>query len=70
MSTIGTPTSNLPVMRRQALSAPAQRLQRAVPQAQTQANGFPKSALSPSNSVKTGRGMATTASRHILNLHL
>lgn len=70
MSTSGIPTSNLPVLPRQALPSPAQRLQRAGRQVQTQANGLPRSALNPSNSVKTGRGMAATASRHILNLHL
>ena len=69
MSTSGISTSNFPVPHRQALQLPARRLQQAGRQAQAQANGLPKSALNPSNSIKTGRTMATTASQHFLNLH-
>lgn len=66
---ISTPAP--PALRPQALQFPARRQQHvAGHQAQTQANGLPKSALNPSNAAKTGRTMAGAASKRILNLHL
>lgn len=62
---ISTPAP--PALRPQALQFPARRPGH---QAQTQANGLPKSALNPSNAAKTGRTMAGAASKRILNLHL
>ncbi|MGO8919086.1 MAG: hypothetical protein ACLQJR_24560 [Stellaceae bacterium] len=71
MSTSGISTSNLPLQRQQALQSPARRLQQAARhQAQLQANGLPKSAMNPSNTAKTGRSMAGSASTRLLNLHL
>lgn len=70
MSVNGISTPSFPALRRQTLQSPAQRLQHSAGhQVQTQANGLPKSALNPSNAAKTGKTMAGTASKRILNLH-
>ncbi|HXZ01331.1 MAG TPA: hypothetical protein VEI03_15135 [Stellaceae bacterium] len=66
MSVSGISTPAFSPQHRPALQFPARRLGH---QAQTQANGLPKSALSPSNSAKTGKMMAGAASKRILNLH-
>jgi hypothetical protein len=70
MSVTGISTSPLPAQHRQALQPLAQRLRQAAGhQAQTQANGLPKSVVSPSSAAKTGRTMAGATSKRILNLH-
>lgn len=71
MSVTGISTSAIPMQQRQALQPLTRRLPHVGGhQVQTQANGLPKSALSPSNTAKTGKTMAGATSKHILDLRL